>query len=48
MGYIVIIGLFIIYGMYILLGSFVMWSDMDYVRHLEDMGEFVDRNGREI
>ena len=48
MGYIVIIGLFIIYGIYIINRSFCTWSDMDYVRHLEDMGEFVDRNGREI
>ena len=48
MGYIIIIGLFIIYGMYILLRSFAMWSDMNYVKHLEDMGVFVDENGREI
>lgn len=48
MGYIIIIGLFIIYGIYIISRSFRTWSDMDYVRHLEDMGEFVDRNGREI
>ena len=48
MGYIIIIGLFIIYGMYILLESFAMWSDMNYVKHLEDMGVFVDENGREI
>lgn len=48
MGYIIIIGLFIIYGIYILEGSFVTWSDMNYVKHLEDMGVFVDKNGREI
>lgn len=48
MGYIIIIGLFIIYGIYILEGSFATWSDMNYVKHLEDMGVFVDKNGREI
>lgn len=48
MGYIIIIGLFLIYGIYILRASFAMWSDMSYVKYLEDMGEFVDENGKEI
>jgi hypothetical protein len=48
MGYIIIIGLFLIYGIYILRPSFTTWSNMNYVKHLEDMGVFVDENGKEI
>ena len=48
MGYIIIIISFI-YGIYIILrASFTTWSDMSYVKYLEDMGEFVDENGKEI
>lgn len=45
----IIIALFILYGLIQMLPSiFATWSDQDYVRHLEDMGVFVDENGKEI
>lgn len=45
----IIITLFILYGLIQILPSvFATWSDQDYVRHLEDMGVFVDENGKEI
>lgn len=44
-----IIILFIIYAsLYIISSVMRTWSDMDYVKHLEDMGVFVDENGKEI
>lgn len=27
---------------------FTTYTDMEYIKHLEDMGVFVDENGREI
>ena len=33
--------------LYRLKDIFATWSDMDYVKHLEDMGEFIDREGKE-
>lgn len=45
----IIIALFILYGLIQMLPSiFATWSNQDYIRHLEDMGVFVDDNGREI
>lgn len=45
----IIIALFILYGLIQILPSvFATWSNQDYVRHLEDMGMFVDDDGREI
>ena len=45
----IIVVLFILYGlMYILPAMFATWSNQDYVKHLEDMGVFVDENGKEI
>ena len=40
--------LFIVIFILFLPSIFIAWSNMDYVRHLEDMGVFVDENGREI
>lgn len=45
----IIVALFILYGlMYTLPGIFATWSNQDYIRHLEDMGVFIDENGKEI
>ena len=27
---------------------FITYTDMEYVKHLEDMGVFVDENGKQI
>lgn len=45
----VIVALFILYGlMYILPGAFATWSNQDYIRYLEDMGVFIDEDGKEV
>lgn len=38
----IIIILFIIYLIWQLPSAFRQWSDMDYIKHLEDMGVFID------
>lgn len=43
-----IIILFIIYVVCQFPSMFQQWSNMDYVKHLEDMGVFVDKDGKEI
>ena len=44
-----IIILFIMYALLCIIPSAMRtWSDMDYVKHLEDMGVFVNENGKEI
>ncbi len=44
---IIIIIAIVIITLLFLPSCFRQWSDMDYVKHLEDMGEFTDENGRE-
>lgn len=45
----IIITLFLIYSLIMFLPNMLRtWSDMDYIKQLEDMGVFVDKNGKEI
>lgn len=44
----IIIALFIIYAIYQLPNIFGTWSDMGYVEHLERMGVFTNKDGKEI
>ena len=43
-----IIILFVIFGICMIRPAFEQWSDMDYIKHLEEMGDYTDECGHEL